>query len=312
MNCKPYLQTKIFGLNRNFYEIINLFNTNKFPNKILLSGPKGVGKSTMAYHLINYIFSKNETLSYNLELNEINILNKSFKLIENGSHPNFFLVDLNADKKNIEISQIRKMIDYTNKSSFNNLPKLILIDNVENLNKNSVNALLKLIEEPNDNVFFILVYNCNKKILATLKSRCLIFKVNLSFDQSIAISNKLLNDNIFNLLHKDLINYYNTPGDYINLINFSKENNINLKEYNLKNFLSFLINEKFYKNNTFIKLSINNYIELYFLKIFNQTINKNEVINFYTKFIRKISDTNTFNLDYESLFMEFKSKILNG
>ena len=312
MNCHPYRQTKIFGLNKNFYEIINLFNTNKFPNKILLSGPKGVGKSTLAYHLINYIFSKNETLAYNLELNEINILNKSFKLILNKSHPNFFLVDLNDDKKNIEISQIRKMIDYTNKSSFNSLPKLILIDNVENLNKNSVNALLKLIEEPNANVFFILVHNSNKKILATLKSRCLIFRVNLSFDQSIAVSNKLLNDNIFNLLHNDLINYYNTPGDYINLINFSKENNINLKEYNLKNFLSFVINEKFYKNNTFIKFSINNYIELYFLKIFNKTINKNEIINFYTKFIRKVSDTNTFNLDYESLFMEFKSKILNG
>ena len=66
-------------------------------------------------------------------------------------------------KKNIEISQIRKMIEYTNKSSFNNSPKLILIDNIENLNKNSVNALLKLIEEPKYNVFFILIHNCNKK-----------------------------------------------------------------------------------------------------------------------------------------------------
>ena len=35
------------------------------------------------------------------------------------------------------------MITYTNKSSFNNMPRFILIDNIENLNKNSVNALLK-------------------------------------------------------------------------------------------------------------------------------------------------------------------------
>ena len=60
------------------------------------------------------------------------------------------------------------MIDYTNKSSFNSLAKFILIDNVEKLNKNSVNALLKLIEEPNDNVFFILIHNSNRKILETL------------------------------------------------------------------------------------------------------------------------------------------------
>ena len=37
-------------------------------------------------------------------------------------------------KKNIDISQVRKMITYTNKSSFNNSAKFILIDNIENLN----------------------------------------------------------------------------------------------------------------------------------------------------------------------------------
>ena len=47
------------------------------------------------------------------------------------------------------------MINYTNKSTFNNMARFILIDNVENLNKNSVNALLKIIEEPNENIFFI-------------------------------------------------------------------------------------------------------------------------------------------------------------
>ena len=58
------------------------------------------------------------------------------------------------------------MITYTNKSSFNNMPRFILIDNIENLNKNSVNALLKIIEEPNNNVFFILINNNEKKYFA--------------------------------------------------------------------------------------------------------------------------------------------------
>ena len=85
-----------------------------------------------------------------------------------------------------------------------------------------------------------------------------------------------------------------------------------MNEFNLKNFLFFLINENYYKKDNFIKLNIFNYIELYFLKIFNQAIYKNTIDSFYTKFIYKINDTNKFNLDYESLFMEFKSKILNG
>ena len=154
MNIKPILQTKLYGLNLIFNEIVNLSNSNKLPNKILFSGSKGSGKSTLAYHFINYIFSINENHPYNIKLNEISVQNNSFKLIKNGSHPNFHLIDLIEDKKNIEISQIRNMINYANKSSFNNRPRFILIDNVENLNINSLNALLKIIEEPNKNVFF--------------------------------------------------------------------------------------------------------------------------------------------------------------
>ena len=312
MNTNPTLQTKLYGLNKIFSEIINLINLQKLPNKILLSGPKGTGKSTMAYHIANYVFSKNENHPYNLKLNEINIDNKSFKLIKNGTHPNFHLIDLINDKKNIEVSQIRKMIDYSNKSSFNNLPRIIIIDNVENLNTNSNNALLKIVEEPNENIFFLLIHNNNKKILDTLKSRCLTYKINLTFGDSVHITNKLINENILNLLNIDLINYYNTPGDFVNLIKFSKLNNLNLNKLNLRNFLSLLINEKYYKKDDFIKLSIFNFIELYFLKIFSQSTCKNNFINFYSKFIRKINDTNKFNLDQDSLFMELKSKILNG
>ena len=230
MNLKPILQTKLYGMDLIFDEIVSLFNSNKLPSNILFSGSKGSGKSTMAYHFINYIFSINEDHSYDIKSNKIDVRNRSFKLINNCSHPNFHLIDLIDDKKSIEISQIRNMINYTNKSSFNNRPKFILIDNVENLNINSLNALLKIIEEPNKNVFFILIHNDNKKIIKTLKSRCLPFKINLTFDQSINIANHLLNENIFELLNIDLINYYAKPGDYINLVNFSKENQINLNE----------------------------------------------------------------------------------
>jgi len=312
MNTNPTLQTKLYGLNNIFSEIINLINLEKLPTKILLSGPKGSGKSTMAYHIVNYVFSKNENHPYNLKLNEINADNKSFKLIKNGAHPNFHLIDLINDKKNIEVSQIRKMIEYSNKSSFNNLPRIIIIDNVENLNTSSNNALLKIVEEPNENIFFLLIHNNNKKILDTLKSRCLTYKISLTFNDSIFIANKLINENILNLINTDLVNYYNTPGDFINLINFSKLNNLDLKEFSLSNFLSLLINEKYYKKDEFMKSYIFNFIEIYFLKIFSQSSYKNDVINFYSKFINKVNDTSKFNLDQDSLFMELKSKIPNG
>ena len=116
MNTKPYLQKKLYGLNPTFDEIVNLYKFNKLPNKILFTGSKSIGKSTLAYHFINYVFSVNENHSYNIKTNEIDTNNNSFKLIKNGSHPNFHLIDLIDEKKSIEISQIRNMINYANKS----------------------------------------------------------------------------------------------------------------------------------------------------------------------------------------------------
>ena len=157
MKYSPNTQINLYGHDSTIQNIINSFESKKLPNKVLLSGPKGLGKATLAYHIINYIFSKNEEHSYEVKTNTINKENKSYNQIINKTHQNFHLIDLIDDKKNIEISQIRKMIDYTNKSSFNNQPRIILIDNLENLNLNSTNALLKIIEEPNENVFFILI-----------------------------------------------------------------------------------------------------------------------------------------------------------
>ena len=115
--------------------------------------------------------------------------NKSFKLLQNKSNPNFTLVDVNEEKKMIDINQIRNLILDLNKSSFNNKARLVLIDNIELLNINTANALLKILEEPNDNINFILINN-NKKILPTLKSRCLNFKIQLTINQVFDVTNK--------------------------------------------------------------------------------------------------------------------------
>ena len=54
------------------------------------------------------------------------------------------------------------MIKFQNNSSFNNKIKFIIIDNISDLNLNSTNALLKSIEEPNNNVLFVLsILNSN-------------------------------------------------------------------------------------------------------------------------------------------------------
>jgi len=312
MNLRPKDNTRLYGMKFFFNEIIGLYNNDKMPTKILLTGKKGLGKSTLAYHIVNYILSQKEEFNYDINNNEINENNKSFKLLKNNSHPNFYLVDLKEEKKTIDISQIREMISFTNKSSFNNLSKLILIDNIDYLNKNSINSLLKILEEPNKNIFFILIQNNKKYILPTLRSRCLNFKIFFTFEDSVKITNNIIKKDIFDLIDQNLINYYNTPGELISLINFSLDNKINLKNYTIKEFLNLLIENRYYKKDKLIKNLLISFIELFFLKEYKDTLTKNSLLNIYHSFLHKIHNIEKFNLDDESLFMEFKSKLLNG
>ena len=204
------------------------------------------------------------------------------------------------------------MIKYTNKSSFNNKPRFILIDNIENLNKNSVNALLKIIEEPNNGIFFLLINNSEKYILPTLTSRCLAFKINFTFLETIKVSNLLLNKNILEILNSDLINYYTTPGEIVELISFAEDKKLNLQEFYLIELINLLIDKNYYKKNKIIKKLLINFIELFFLKEYYLSSTKYSLINFYHNFLVKINNTEKFNLDEESLFLEFKTKLLNG
>jgi len=303
------LQKSLFGHYEIFDTLKNLYLNKKFPNKIILSGEKGIGKCTLAYHVINYILSLNEDHNYDTKDYKINSENKSFKLIKNKSNPNFNLIDVEDGKKNIDINQIRDLISSLNKSSFNESPRFVLIDNINLLNLNSVNALLKVIEEPNDNINFILI-NSNKRVLATLKSRCINFKISLSQNQVIEIANKIIDQDIYDLINKELINYYTTPGQLLRVLKISEEFEIDVKNLSLENFLSLIIKNKLYKKDKKLIELTYSFIEIYFRNKVN--IKNIEVLNFYTLFLKKIINTKIYNLDEESIFMEFEDRILNG
>ena len=102
----PKNQLNLFGYKDYFNSFLKLHKNQSLPKTLLLSGPKGLGKSTFAYHIINYILSQNEEDKYLLDKFIINEKNKSYKLLIENIHPNFFLIDSNYLEKDIKIEQI--------------------------------------------------------------------------------------------------------------------------------------------------------------------------------------------------------------
>lgn len=311
MNLIPENNTQLYGYSDFFLSLKNMYDNEILPNKIIFTGNKGIGKSTFAYHLINYIFSQNEEKRYDFKNNTILSNNFSYNLVKNGTHPNFFLISNNSEKSNSQISKVREMINYTNKSSFNDQYKIVLIDNIEYLNINSINALLKIIEEPNDKVLFLLIQDSKKKIINTLTSRCIKFNMFLNNETKNEIIEKLLNNNFYANLNSDFKNIYTSQGDIVSLHNFFKNNDID-ETITIDNFIKLLINKSLFKKNSYIIDNISYFLELYFLKMIYSVKSKNKVNNFYNYFLSKISNCHKYNLDLESVLIEFDGKVLNG
>ena len=74
----PKNQIQLFGYKYYFNTFIKLYQKNNLPNTILLSGPRGIGKATFAYHFINYLLSYNELNKYSVDKMAINPENNSY------------------------------------------------------------------------------------------------------------------------------------------------------------------------------------------------------------------------------------------
>ena len=316
VNILSINQLSLFGFKNDFDFFVSLYNEKKLPNTMIISGAEGLGKSTFAYHFINFILSKNETYPYDAKNLTINELNKSYKLVKNNIHPNFFLVDILKGKKKIDINQIRKMISYTNTTSFNLNKKIVLIDHVEYLNTSSSNSLLKVIEEPNENTLFILIFNSNKKIKNTLKSRSIEFKKSLSYIDRINIFKKLLNYNSINfsenLINKNL-NYYETPGLFIKHINLMNLLNLDINEsLNIQKIIFELLKLK-PKNLDLNKFELlKYYIEIDLYNKYLVSRNKNLIYSIYSNILKKINMFSFYNLDSNNLLYEIENLYLNA
>ena len=283
-----------------FYYFVDLYNKKKSPNKIILSGSKGIGKSTFAKYLINYFLTEKTTTDYRNFLNTDIILQKFL-------NQNFFHIDLKEEKKIIEIDQVRNLINYSQKKSMNNLPRYILIDNIEKLNKNASNALLKILEEPNDNMYFILIHDSRFKILETINSRCLNFKISFSHTKKVEFTNQILGINIYDYLNKNLITNYSSISDLINIYNFSIINKINLKDISVKNVIKILIDDKKYKADNNAHIMLVNLIENF---LYTKFMSSKDIkfYNFYKYFTQKYFYANKYNLDIETLFLDIRNK----
>lgn len=151
-------------------QILAQFKQNKLHHSTMFSGNYGIGKATFAYWLIC------EMILQNCQNEEQKQIQNEF--LQRNTHPDvLFLQSKNGEE--ISVDDVRILLERVNmKSTYGN--KFILIDDINSLNANGVNALLKTLEEPTPNTYFFIINQKTKPILDTIYSRCNEIKLNIS------------------------------------------------------------------------------------------------------------------------------------
>ena len=300
----PKESLKLIEQKDNFYLLKNLYLNNNFPKVLLLSGEHGSGKFTLINHFMHYYFDKD---NYSEKENIILKKNNFFKQNLSNTFPNIYYLN-GSDFKNIKIEDIRNLKNNLLKKPILQKKRFIILDNVEIFNLNSLNGLLKLIEEPGENNHFILVDNLSKNLLQTIKSRCLEIKIKLNEKSRQKIINFLSeNFNQKNILDINLIK--TSPGNYIKFNYFFNEKILNLNESFLSNIKLILNLYKKDKNMFYKSLLI--FITEYYLQKnrLKSLYNNNDYFNLRTSIIKKINDFFLYNLNQNTLLNSLEEKI---
>ena len=238
---------------------------------------------------------------------------KDFKHVSANIHPNFISIKKANDQQYIKIDESRRLIAFLNKSTFLDNKKIVMIDEAESLNINSVNAILKTLEEPTLNTFFFIIYNNQCLIPATIKSRSIEFKIFFNYFQKKTIFSNLMKhyDMFYNI--DNVLSYliYDTPGNLLKYYSYIQPEHIENNSYNLT-IISFFINkylkEKNYDNLFFVSFFIERY---YNYLILNNPRNQNKLFFNKIEILKRIDLLKKFNLDVKNKFFYIENILKN-
>ncbi len=147
-----------------YQALSNMCEKLQVPHALIFYGDKSTSKLEMALHLVKLIYSKELNIRVDDE-----ILNKR---VDDNSLTNLFIIEPVGSA--IKKAQISEIILEASKSSLEDGPKFFIFKDADRLNDSSSNSLLKFIEEPENDIYIILLVDNPESMLQTIKSRCAI------------------------------------------------------------------------------------------------------------------------------------------
>ncbi|WP_017930567.1 DNA polymerase III subunit delta' [Robiginitomaculum antarcticum] len=143
---------------------------------LLITGPKGVGKATLAYRIVRKVLGGTESHVGRLD---VPADDPTASRVASLGHGDFLLLrppydfKLKKLRSEIVVSELRRLSDFFAHKPSEGGWRVCLIDSADDLNISAANALLKTLEEPPSNALLILLSSEPGRLLPTIRSRCM-------------------------------------------------------------------------------------------------------------------------------------------
>ena len=144
----------------------NKLREDRFPHGLIFSGPAGVGKHTCALMIAKALNCVRASAG------EFCDECPACRKVESGTHPDVLTISVEDEATQIKIAQVRQLLSLLDLQPLEGRNKVFIIDPADLLNAEAANALLKGLEEPPENTFFILITVNVQELLRTVRSRC--------------------------------------------------------------------------------------------------------------------------------------------
>ncbi len=168
--------------------LLRAFRSGRLPHAWLLSGPRGIGKATLAYRFARFVLAEPKPAGQGADLFGaapaapeglyLEPESEVFRRVAAGSHPDLRCLEVGVDprtgktRREILVDDVRKIGHFLRMTSSEGGWRVVIVDSIDNLNRNAANALLKVLEEPPEQALLMLVSHAPGGLLATVRSRC--------------------------------------------------------------------------------------------------------------------------------------------
>jgi len=159
-------------------QLLGMINANRLPHAILLTGPRGIGKATLAWRLARFLLAPRETgglFGEALPPESLHLpsTHPTFRRAVAGAHPDLLVLEA----EDIKIEEARSVAAFLSLTPAESEWRVVIIDSADAMNRNAANALLKTLEEPPARAALLLVSHNPGALLPTIRSRCRTLRV---------------------------------------------------------------------------------------------------------------------------------------